>query len=604
MFPIFSSHNKESIIFFVLSIIWLAYLLLRAIYVPFVYDESATFFHFIHRGEFMPYNSLPDANNHFINSILTFVSYNIFGNSKLALRLPNLLSAVLFLWYLFALSGFIKNRIIRWVFILSIMFSHFFIEFFALSRGYGLSMAFLVGAFYHLLRYTEKVSTKDLLWISLFLLLAELSNLSILVLVIAIIGYQITVLLVRNIRRQTYKHFVLLFFTQIIPLIFASSYMFYLSQKGSLYYGDSSGFWNLTVQTLILLLIGHKSIFLSITVIGFTIILIAAIITSLLKSGIKIIFEIKLVFPILLFITVIGVILVSKLFNIHDPEDRVAMYFIPLFLGSIPMVTDYFLELTKRKIVFIPLIFLLLLPVHFVYSMNMTYVNGYIHEVIPMSYYNTIANDKDFDGKAPATIGGYRMRMFSWIYMNYMAGGEQNLIDYQSYPETQSDYQIVDIDEYPEWLDYYDVIETEKIIGRKLLKRKEKLEFILVDQKTVAKEVVSNNEYYRLAQWKSESLKADSYYLTIEMDIHSQSSPFHAWVVLQFSDISGKTIMYKNIPFDWLKTDWSKDGSEFNHSLLTGKLPNELDQIKLYIWNLDKVEYSINDLKVDLFEVR
>lgn len=595
--------SKESIVFIALSILWMTYLLLRAIYVPFVYDEAATFFHYIHRGEFMPFNSLPDANNHFINSILTFGSYSIFGNSKLALRLPNLLSAILFLWYLFALSGFIKHKVIRWIFILSIMFSHFFIEFFALSRGYGLSMAFLMGVYYHLFRFAEKFRTKDLLWISFFLLLAELSNLSILILVIAIIGYLIIILITKYIPRQTIKHLLIIFITQIIPLVFTSYYMFFLNQKGSLYYGDSSGFWNLTVQTLILLLTGQKSVYLSITVISLIIILIIGIISSTIKSGMKFIFEVRMIFPILLFTTTIGVIMVSKLFDVHDPEDRVAMYFIPLAIGGIPMVTDYLMELTNRKIVLIPLIALLLLPIHFLFSMNMTYVNGYIHEVIPMSFYNTIADDKDFNGKAPATIGGYRMRMFSWIYMNYMNGGEQNLIDYQSYPETQSDYQIVDIDEYPEWLNYYDVVETESIIGRKLLKRKEKLNFNLTDRKTTTTKLENNNEYYRLAFWKTDSLKAKSYYLTVEMDIQSQASPFHAWVVLQLSDSSGKIILYKNIPFDWLKTDWKNDGISFKHSFLTGKLPENSDQIKLFIWNLDKVSYTIKDIKVDLFEI-
>lgn len=183
--------NTETVSYIILSVIATFYLWIRGYYVPITFDEAATFFHFVQSGDFWFFTSLPDANNHFINSLLSFISYNIFGSSKLALRLPNLLAFSIYLYFLYRFSTFFKSGLLRWVFILSMMFSHFFVEYFALCRGYGLSMAFLLGVFYYLIKFVSEKKSSHLIWLALLLFLSELSNLSILVLAIAIIGYEL-----------------------------------------------------------------------------------------------------------------------------------------------------------------------------------------------------------------------------------------------------------------------------------------------------------------------------------------------------------------------------------------------------------------------------
>lgn len=596
--------KTDNTVFIVLSSVLIAYLWLRGYYVPIVFDEAATFFHFVHRGDLWFFSSLPDANNHLLNTLTTYISYNIFGSSKLALRIPNLLSAVVFLYYLYRCSQFVVSKYIRWIFILCLMFAHFFVEFFALSRGYGLSMAFLFGVFYHLLRFSTSRNTISLIWISLFLILAELSNLSLLVLVIAIIGYEFLVIIAGKPRfKIALKQIGLIILTQIIPLIFASYYMFYLNEKGSLYYGDSSGFWNLTVQSLILLLTGTKSIYYSIAVVVLFLFQITGIGITIWLFGIKITITPRFTLSFLLVSSIIGVILLSVFFGINHPEDRVAMYFIPLFLGSTVMVGDYLFEKLNKFYFILPIGLLLFMPVHFLYSVNLNYVNGYKTEVLPEKFYDKIISDTEFQGEIPPTIGGYRMRTFCWVYLNYMNGGTQNLIDYVSYPEIQSDFQIVDIDENPDWMNYYDVIDTEPVLGRKLLKRKIRIKYSLIDRQSLVAAEVNNSEYSRLATWNSDSLTGESYYITANLNIRSLTSPFQAWFVMQLVDDEGGTISYKYIPFDWLQKDWSSKNQEFKHSLLTGTIPKNLSEIKIYIWNLDKVNYSIEKSEISIYEI-
>lgn len=606
MKPSYLSIQKQSLIFSFISVLWIIYLAFRACYVPITFDESATFFHFVHRGDMWFFDSLPDANNHIINSLLTYVSYHIFGSSKLALRLPNLLSAIIFLYFLFRTSLFIKNFSLRWIFILSLMFSHYFIEFFAVSRGYGLSMAFLFGALYHLMRFSVNSSTKQILYISLFLFLAEFSNLSILVLSIAIIGYQVIILLFASGSKVISKIYRLsiIIILEILPLLFASYYMYYLQDKGSLYYGDNSGLWSLTIQSLILMITGTKFIIFSFSVVVLFVFIILATVFILTKSRFQKLFQPSLVFSLLLFSTILGLLLLSYLFGINNPEDRVAMYLIPIFFGAIIMVTDGIVEETGKVLFVVFALPLLYFPVHFFSVINLTYVNGYKTEVIPERFYEIVVNDSENQGEYPATIGGYRMRMFCWTYLNFINGGSQNLIDYQDYPELLSDYQIVDIDEHPEWLDHYDVIDTEDVLGRALLKRKKALEQKLLSSKISNSQVeISNNEYYNLAIWDTDTITEKSLLINIDIDIHSTEIPFHAWVVLHAADTGGKNIVYKYIPFDWLRTKWEKGDGRFKHSFLTGNLPSNSGLIYVYIWNIDKVVYTIESVKINLYMI-
>lgn len=574
---------------------------IRGYYVPITFDEAATFFHFVHRGDFWFFSSLPDANNHFINTLLTYISYQSFGPEKIFLRLPNLISILVYLYYLYRCSKLIVNTPLRWIFILSLMFAHFFVEFFALSRGYGLSMAFLFGAFYHLMKFSEDKQTKNLILVSFFLILAELSNLSILVMAIAIIGYQTWVIITsKPSYKNAAKQYGLLIITQILPLLFASYYMFYLNEKGSLYYGDSSGFWNLTIQSLILFITGTKSIYYSISVVVLFVFLIFTIAFSIKISGLKVFVDSRLTLSILLFATMIGVVILSAMFGINHPEDRVAMYFIPLFLGALVMSADYLYEKTGVLVYTLPVVLLLFFPFHFIFSMNLSYVNGYKTEVLPEKFYSTILADEDYQSEIPPTIGGYRMRTFCWAYINHIEGGSQNLIDHVSYPENLSDFQIVDIEENPEWLEYYNVIDTEPVLGRSLLKRKVQPTYQFIEEQTIISKADISNEYFRLATWKSNSIDGNTCYVTANINISCSTSPFHAWFVLQLVDIAGKNISYKYVPFDWLKTNWGIGDTEFKHSIIIDKIPENLSEIKVYIWNLDKVNYTIERSSISL----
>jgi hypothetical protein len=131
-----------------------AYATVRAIRIPIVHDEALSYFLFI-AGRY-PGNLHPgiEANNHFLNSVLSAASRRLFGEGELPLRLPNLLSLPLFLASTARLALRQRTAALTVAAFLLLNASAFALEFFSLSRGYGLGLAFLasgvallVGAF-------------------------------------------------------------------------------------------------------------------------------------------------------------------------------------------------------------------------------------------------------------------------------------------------------------------------------------------------------------------------------------------------------------------------------------------------------------------------
>ena len=62
------------------------YVLLRAALIPLVHDEATSFLAYAQSGRFLPFSSMWDANNHYLNSLLGWLGYKVFGLHLLALR--------------------------------------------------------------------------------------------------------------------------------------------------------------------------------------------------------------------------------------------------------------------------------------------------------------------------------------------------------------------------------------------------------------------------------------------------------------------------------------------------------------------------------------
>lgn len=138
---------------------FLVYVTVRAITLPFTFDESTTYVHFVPAPVRTILTTRPDAGktwfvatNHLLNTLLTKVAARIGGGSEGVLRAPNVLAFVsysIFLWLVLlrlapagmALAGFVTA-----------IANPFLLDFFGLSRGYGLALGFLAPGIFLSLR--------------------------------------------------------------------------------------------------------------------------------------------------------------------------------------------------------------------------------------------------------------------------------------------------------------------------------------------------------------------------------------------------------------------------------------------------------------------
>src|SRR4029453_7506273 len=97
------------------------------------------------------------ATNHFLNPLFTKASYLAAGGSEIALRLPNLIGYAMFLGYsLLILQRYVRPPIATAGFLL-LNLNPYVLDFFTLSRGYGLSLGFLMGSLFYVFTFLDEV---------------------------------------------------------------------------------------------------------------------------------------------------------------------------------------------------------------------------------------------------------------------------------------------------------------------------------------------------------------------------------------------------------------------------------------------------------------
>ncbi len=135
-----------------------AYLCLRAYYIPITHDEASTFLVYVTQPLSNTFLGIPPlAANHILHTLLVKCSAYLFGNEVFFLRLPVLLSYLLYFFFSLLLLQRLTSKPF-WIFVglSSLHFHPYLLEFFALSRGYGLSIALMMASIYYVFVYFQE----------------------------------------------------------------------------------------------------------------------------------------------------------------------------------------------------------------------------------------------------------------------------------------------------------------------------------------------------------------------------------------------------------------------------------------------------------------
>lgn len=345
----------------ILAIVLFVYVVIRSILVEPIHDELATLFHYVDYNKIFGKDTVLDANNHLLNSVLSKVFYSLCGDHIWAIRIPNVLSFLLFFFASYRLSLRLATKWMRFIFLMALTSIPYVLDYFAYSRGYAMSIALLMLAFLPFLSLAKKYNPANMVLMALLLVLAIYANLNLLItsfFMFAYIGVKLLIDVVQTKRYRPLLSYILISILTIAALSYAIWFSFELKNAGALYYGNKDGLWLTTGATLSQMVLMTQSIVLKYVFILVIAFLVVHLVVQLNYLGLK---ELTIQ-PAFLFIglfiaNLIAIELMRVLMDTNYPEDRVGMHLIFLFLLSVFFTLDNYAKLGMLAVVFVSLPF-------------------------------------------------------------------------------------------------------------------------------------------------------------------------------------------------------------------------------------------------------
>ncbi len=590
-------------------------------YVPLVHDEIATFFYYIQKLDVNPLaGANPDANNHILNSLLAGISHKYLGYSAFTIRLPNLLSFIFYAYFLYKIGQFLKGKWTQVAFYVSLLFATYFVQFFALSRGYGMSMAFLFGAFYYCLTLYEKASARNVALGLFFMILAVFANMSLLPLVL-LLAIVMKVLVLRKFKEynalKSYLWTVPAVIFWLLGMYYAIIISFKMKNEGSLYYGELDGFWDITVKSQLLMLFENDGLIPQLFALLVVLIVIGIFVKLLLKDKFNSIVDSHYFFFYLMVGSVIGIQLMAIILHVNYPEDRVGMYLIPLVIGSLCFGVDKIQNSTSNWLL-IPLV---IFPIHFLVSLNIEKSSLWQVEYIPERFFEEIKNNSN-NSDYSSTVGGDAQRIFTYtqkIYADTVSPKptmiqlwektlfDSNLnINLPNHPAQYLDYLITKPKYVKDILPLYNSIDYAQFTDFTLYKRKKSANSKKLREFITEAKSESTGEFIEFYHEFFDSTEYDALKLGIQLNLQSLKHPFRARVVTELKYKDGEQIDYQFFQLNWMYSQTFKEET-INQQVILNNLSHYLKkgslELKMYLWNIDKKPYTLYGAKVEEFAV-
>jgi len=581
--------QSEKKLWYAIGLLLFVYLILRAVFVHVMHDECATLFHYVFKLDFLPFIAAWDANNHVLNSALSSLFYIIFGDIPFIFRLPNVLSFVLYFISALYLSRLIHHAFLRNLFLATLLLTHGFIEFFGYTRGYGMSMAFLMAIVVSVHKLIMNPGTMGVMLYALWNVLAVWANLTLLPLLFASDIFLLIFFVV--VKRKTNVTQICILVCMSVLKLLAVWFGFELSKRGALYYGGSD-FYYLTIQRMQELLWGFYNwwtdaiiLFLFVVIIFVQVFLLARKQMSLFNAYVS-----------FLFLSALAAIFAQHfLLQTNYPEDRTAMYLFPLYVIPLFFSIDR-LKKTIIHIVFIPFI---LLPLHFVGNINLKGSILWRYERVPESFYTSI--NKLYDRERPFLAGGHKLHGFQWIYYDIHQKQSLGPIQHEQYYDGLLDFMILK-KEHEDNVSFnlYDVLESDSWSGNVLLKRKEKLKLSLISDSLIYTEkVVQGNEFTDILRIKTEEYTGKHLVLEVRGGISHNYRALRAAIIWSGATDTNPHHYYYIYFLDF----YNSQNHSFRANYLLRSIPDAMEEIIVYIYNPKFQYYKINNINVRLHTV-
>ncbi len=569
------------------------YVGLRAYFVPITIDEAATFFHYIHPGAIWPgEGTILDANNHILNSFLSRCSYLLFGTSEFVLRLHAVLLTGVYLFYTFLLAKYIQHKIVRWAFILAFLFPHFFVEFFAFTRGYGISMALLIAALYHLISFYRESRTSHLVVTMVWLALATLANLTLFIsflIVLILLVAKCIYLLVR--KKSAWINLVICLVLAAAPSWWFVFYGLKLKGNGSLYYGNQDSFWGTTVGTLMDNFTWENNLIGKVVLALFFAGLVLMLISKIKALKLSNLFTPGVLFSALLLGNIAANLLMKWLMDTNYLEDRTGLFYYPFFVLSLCFVADE-TDLTFKKYIANGLLVVMcFFPIHFFVNMNLTHSTLWYFDAGIRVFYEAIKEDAGIQ-KPPPMISAYHLRALTFSFYNFKDGGLFNQLANIENTGGEVDYQIVTKEQCND-CELFEELIYEPISKQYLMKRKKLMQRQQVHTfEDIPSDGIISDEFQEFERIIIDTLVGKILELEFMLTVKS-NGPFAAWLIVDVLDEEENSLNNNLVGMSWLKREYNGEENNFHYTVPLSRIPEHAKGVKCFVWNLQQREYEI-----------
>jgi hypothetical protein len=138
------------------ALLFLAYVLYRAIALDITYDEAWTILDLVPNSLGDVLSCIPcDANNHLLNTLLIKIIHTPGWRTTFLARLPNVLAFLIYLYHAWKIGRIFTTGLLSFAIFFALLANPFLLDFFSLARGYGMGQAFQLASIYWLLKFAR-----------------------------------------------------------------------------------------------------------------------------------------------------------------------------------------------------------------------------------------------------------------------------------------------------------------------------------------------------------------------------------------------------------------------------------------------------------------
>lgn len=578
----------------------LIYAILRAWIVEPIHDEVATYFHYIETGEIKGGRSLMDANNHLLNSWLGNLSYRWFGTHFFLFRLPAIACFCLYFWSSRKLTRnlniglwgelcFVALNTIPWIF-----------DYFSYTRGYGLGIGFFMAGLLQLSLWLKEKHTGHLILLLLFFYLAILSNLTYLITSLIVVSYVIFITLLHSkkigIKALVFHAFLIIVFCySLIPLI---EFSFELKEAGALYYGSLDGLWWVTGKTLSRYILFYDANWLRIAyvLIGFVGVILLFIQWKK-ESWLQFITSTSFWLCMLIGGNIIAILFLAKVMKVNYPEDRAAMYLIPLCILALTVL------FAQNKISRYFLLVLLFFPISFIAKLNLNTSVFSPDDRMSEAFYQNAMKDL----KPNQTVSLYPIQQLTYAYfertnpehrMKHIGTLQKDFLPSSDLILTKTTWLFPKDD-----ISMYDVVAEDPASSYIALKRKKPFKQIhLFD--SIGKTKQSDEEFILFydgliqPEWRNKFIQ-----INLKGDLKTDTGLNDFNIVVATNDSTEKNLRYDYQNLRWYYGENIRQ-FKMNYPYAAKHFLNEESRLIIYIWNPERKHFKLTNPTIQIIELK